>query len=616
MPQTTTLLPEGRQRYFNNDGTPAAGGKLWTYAAGTSALKATYSDADGTVANANPITLDAKGEAVIYWTGAYKVDLRQADGLQVTGYPVDNLRTDPAGLWGLVTQLAASTGATLIKYGADTLAALFKSRVGRVVDSVAELRALDPSKNTRAFVTGYYAAGDGGGGSYFYDAAGNPANDNGGTILAAVGGGCWRLAGTGLVSARQFGAKGDDVTDDTAVLNKWLAYLTAGAGLNQHRGYWPAGTYRVSGAGLLVAVADTLPGMTTDGAGSVVLKGSIATLITFNATGGSGMLCQVEWDGIKLDGVANTGTNEGVRVTGLCFFMLRGWHFYRLGRGIRLLNDKAGSFTEGVIGADCYFDTSVTTWLQYSKNAGDGSFRNSGLLRFRGNLGATAGPAILIDAGCVPYMGPMDGTIWNFNPAGVFIRNNSTQVPMVGTLDTETQGANTNALVLVDTAGSGFYVFLHGAVLGWNYGSSKITMGKMLLSASYLNTNDGLGQIFLPNVTSGQVTSTALGQRLKAPVIAGVSRPFQQWSAILTVCVTAPNGYYWQGMYTVLPGSVDAIINANALPGGGIVNNAGTYGAVTVSQGNDSSVWFDNPNLPAGAVLSYSFKYQHGLISQ
>jgi hypothetical protein len=50
MTTVTAFMPEGRQRYYNNDGTPAAGGKLYTYAAGTTNPKATYSDADGTVA--------------------------------------------------------------------------------------------------------------------------------------------------------------------------------------------------------------------------------------------------------------------------------------------------------------------------------------------------------------------------------------------------------------------------------------------------------------------------------------------------------------------------------------------------------------------------------------
>ena len=130
MTQTTTLMPEGRQRYFNNDGTPCAGGKLTTYAAGTTTPKATYSDADGNTPNPNPITLDAHGEAVIYWAGAYKVDIRQADGQQVTGYPVDNMRTDPAGVWGLVGSLVTSVGAGLIGF--------IQSGVGAIVRTILD----------------------------------------------------------------------------------------------------------------------------------------------------------------------------------------------------------------------------------------------------------------------------------------------------------------------------------------------------------------------------------------------------------------------------------------------------------------------------------------------
>lgn len=109
---TTALMPEGRQRYFNNDGSVAAGCKLYTYAAGTLTPKTTYSDAAGAVPNTNPVTLDAKGEAVIFWDGAYKVDLKTAAGAQITGYPVDGYNTDPAGLWSLIT----ATGASMVGF--------------------------------------------------------------------------------------------------------------------------------------------------------------------------------------------------------------------------------------------------------------------------------------------------------------------------------------------------------------------------------------------------------------------------------------------------------------------------------------------------------------------
>lgn len=130
---TPTLMPEGRQRYYNNDGTVCAGGKVYTYAAGTTNPKQTFSDADGTVPNPNPILLDAHGEAVIFWDGSYKVDVHQADGQQVTGYPVDNVRTDASGLLAKIAQVMGATGASLVGF--------LQSGVGAIASTIQnELR--------------------------------------------------------------------------------------------------------------------------------------------------------------------------------------------------------------------------------------------------------------------------------------------------------------------------------------------------------------------------------------------------------------------------------------------------------------------------------------------
>jgi hypothetical protein len=48
-------------QFFNNDGTVLSGGKIYTYAAGTSTPKATYTTVAGNVAHANPIILDSAG---------------------------------------------------------------------------------------------------------------------------------------------------------------------------------------------------------------------------------------------------------------------------------------------------------------------------------------------------------------------------------------------------------------------------------------------------------------------------------------------------------------------------------------------------------------------------
>jgi microcystin-dependent protein len=70
------------------DGTFLVGGLLYTYDAGTSTPKATYQDKAKTVPHANPIVLDANGEALIYTTGSYKFILKTSAG--VTLWTLDN----------------------------------------------------------------------------------------------------------------------------------------------------------------------------------------------------------------------------------------------------------------------------------------------------------------------------------------------------------------------------------------------------------------------------------------------------------------------------------------------------------------------------------------------
>ena len=78
-----------RHRFYNNDGTLASGGKVYTYVAGTSTAKDSYTDYTGVTPNAWPLILDAKGEGAFWVSGLFKMNLLQSDNTQVTGYPVD-----------------------------------------------------------------------------------------------------------------------------------------------------------------------------------------------------------------------------------------------------------------------------------------------------------------------------------------------------------------------------------------------------------------------------------------------------------------------------------------------------------------------------------------------
>lgn len=76
------VLPNGKNQFFDSSGNMLAAGRLYTYVPGTSTPKAAYTTSAGTTPHANPIVLDARGEAAIYWTGSYDVVLRtSADAL-------------------------------------------------------------------------------------------------------------------------------------------------------------------------------------------------------------------------------------------------------------------------------------------------------------------------------------------------------------------------------------------------------------------------------------------------------------------------------------------------------------------------------------------------------
>lgn len=84
-----SLAPVIRQRFFDANGVPLAGGKLYSYSAGTSTPKATYTDSSGFAANTNPVVLNANGEANVWISGNYKFVL--ADSSDVVQWTVDNV---------------------------------------------------------------------------------------------------------------------------------------------------------------------------------------------------------------------------------------------------------------------------------------------------------------------------------------------------------------------------------------------------------------------------------------------------------------------------------------------------------------------------------------------
>ena len=110
-------------QFFTNSGVPLLGGKLYTYAAGTTTPKTSYTSSSGVTAHANPIILDSAGRVPggQIWISAppYKFVLKDSTdvliatydnvlGIGAASYQVDNFTG--TGSQTVFTLSAASLG--------------------------------------------------------------------------------------------------------------------------------------------------------------------------------------------------------------------------------------------------------------------------------------------------------------------------------------------------------------------------------------------------------------------------------------------------------------------------------------------------------------------------
>jgi hypothetical protein len=124
---TASLSPSPKLQFFDNAGAPLVGGKLYSYAAGTTTPLATYTNYGGGTANTNPIILDSRGEANVWLsTAMYKFALYTAADVLV--WTVDNLSSDSVSLTGAVTSVGNVT--SLGSFTSANLAAALTDETG------------------------------------------------------------------------------------------------------------------------------------------------------------------------------------------------------------------------------------------------------------------------------------------------------------------------------------------------------------------------------------------------------------------------------------------------------------------------------------------------------
>ncbi|RPJ33060.1 MAG: hypothetical protein EHM17_00245 [Verrucomicrobiaceae bacterium] len=144
----TTLTPTPKQQFLDANGNPLSGGKVYTYAAGTTTPLTTYTDESGTTPNTNPVILDSRGEAGI-WLGVASYKLKLTTSTDVEIWTVDNIVS--ASVQALA-DLSESGGSALVGFlqsGTGAVATTVQAKLRQTV-SVKDFGAIANDSSTAA----------------------------------------------------------------------------------------------------------------------------------------------------------------------------------------------------------------------------------------------------------------------------------------------------------------------------------------------------------------------------------------------------------------------------------------------------------------------------------
>ena len=203
MAVTLSLFAGAGAQFFTDSGSVLTGGKIYSYAAGTTTPETTYTTSAGNVAHTNPIVLNAAGRVAsggeIWLTNnvIYKFLLKDSNDVLIATY--DNISN--------------SSDASFIQYtpDANSLLAPGPLTVKSALDQITD-------EDSGSSVVGFLQSGTG--------------------AVATTAQAKLRE----FVSVKDFGAVGDGVTDDTVALQAAVNYCAA----TSKSLYVPPGTYIIS----------------------------------------------------------------------------------------------------------------------------------------------------------------------------------------------------------------------------------------------------------------------------------------------------------------------------------------------------------------------------------
>lgn len=200
-------------------GLPIIGGKLYTYVNKTTLPAVTYRDAEASTPNSNPITLDGRGEAVVFLTPGQKYtfvlrgllgELIWTQDSIVAPATDDDIGGVIAQLNAFISNLATSVGASLIGFIQTGLGAVYQT-VQKKLEGVSSPldfynADLTPGNHTNAFKSASVRWPEG----FFAPAGDYTVNENIDVPVFSFGG--VTITGSGQVNVIDLTKANDDVT--------------------------------------------------------------------------------------------------------------------------------------------------------------------------------------------------------------------------------------------------------------------------------------------------------------------------------------------------------------------------------------------------------------------
>jgi len=437
-----SLIPNGKQQYFDANGTPLAGGKVYYYIPYTTTAKNTWQDINLSILNTNPIILDAAGECIAWGAGAYRQQVYDVNnnliwdqytyGINPAGsnfvsqeevqtatqgqtiFTLTTITYTP-GINSLVVFVNGSKQLVNINYTETSSSVVtFASglNVGDVVDFYASLPA--SAQNLSNAVTVAY----------------NPPFTNG--VATNV-----QAKLSQYVSVKDFGAKGDGTTDDTTAFQNAVNYATT----NNRTLFVPTGTYVLSSQ---ITKASSANGLNIIGENAI---GTILNYASLPANTSLFLIIGVEsnTNSVISDLTFNGNTTStAIEVQQQNFQLIQRCLFNTNKIGITLTTSTG--YTEYCVATDCIFQGCYQALFYNNTTTSFNSFHGSGLkhCQIAEVSGSTLSPiqiggSTTANNNFVVYNAVLDFQCWKTNTSTPIIQNNSTSniINFYGTITVE-----------------------------------------------------------------------------------------------------------------------------------------------------------------------------------